>query len=68
MLKRIGMKSFRIYASCQNLWFYTNSDYLGINIEARSNSGSYESPLVSGYQRGAFPMQRTYSVGLELTF
>jgi TonB-linked SusC/RagA family outer membrane protein len=68
MLKRIGMKSLRIYASSQNLWFHTNSDYLGINIEARSTSDSYESPLVGGYQRGAFPIQRTYSVGLELTF
>jgi len=67
-LKKLGMKSLRLYASFQNLWFHNNSDYKGINIEARSTSGDYASPLISGYQRGAFPTQRTYNFGLELTF
>lgn len=68
VLKKIGMKSFRVYASFQNLWYHTNSDYKGINIEARNTSSQYESPLISGYQRGSYPTQRTYSFGLELTF
>lgn len=67
-LKKIGIGSLRLYASFQNLWYLTSSDYKGINIEARSTSGNYASPLVSGYQRGAFPTQRTYNFGLELTF
>lgn len=68
MLKKAGMKSLRLYASFQNLWYHTNSDYKGVNIEARSTSSSYSSPLISGYQRGVFPTQRTYNFGLELTF
>ncbi len=68
LLRKLGMQSLRLYASFQNLWFHTNSDYKGINIEARSTSSNYESPLINGYQRGAFPIQRTYNFGLELTF
>jgi TonB-linked SusC/RagA family outer membrane protein len=68
VLRSVGIGSLRIYASFQNLWYHTNSDYKGINVEARNTSSQYESPLISGYQRGAFPTQRTYSFGLELTF
>ncbi len=68
LFKKVGLTSLRVYASFQNLWYYTKSDYLGINIEARSTSGNYDSPLIDGYQRGAFPTQRTYNFGLELTF
>ena len=67
-LKDIGIGSLRLYASFQNLWYHSNSGYKGINIEARNTSGNYSSPLISGYQRGAFPTQRTYNFGLELTF
>lgn len=67
-LSKVGIRSLRFYASFQNLWYFTSSDYKGINIEARSTSGDYESPLIQGYQRGAFPTQRTYNFGVELVF
>lgn len=67
-MSKIGVTSLRLYASFQNLWFLTNSEYKGINVEARSTSSQYESPLIQGYQRGAFPTQRTYNFGLELVF
>jgi TonB-dependent starch-binding outer membrane protein SusC len=31
-------------------------------------SSNYGSPLIDGYQRGAYPMQRTVMVGLDINF
>ena len=39
------------------------SEYRGINPEARRTSGQYNSPLIDGYQRGAFPLNRTFYSG-----
>lgn len=44
------------------------SDYKGVNPEARKTSGTYEDPLIDGYQRGVFPLSRTYTLGLDLVF
>ncbi len=62
------LNGVRVYASVQNLFFKAASDYKGLNIEARSNAGPYASPLIDGYQRGAFPTNRTTLVGVELNF
>lgn len=67
-LERLGLSNLRIYLSGQNLLYFWYGDYRGINPEARSTSGAYSSPLVSGYQRGAFPLQRTLSLGCEIGF
>ncbi len=66
--EKIYLKGLRAYFAAQNLLYFFASDYRGLNPEAMSNTGTYSSPLMSGYQRGAFPIQRTFSVGLELNF
>jgi TonB-linked SusC/RagA family outer membrane protein len=67
--KKVNFSNVRIYLSGQNLFYLWASDYRGINPEARKTSGSnYDSPLVDGYQRGAFPIQRTYSAGIDISF
>jgi TonB-linked SusC/RagA family outer membrane protein len=67
--KKVNFSNVRIYLSGQNLFYLWSSDYRGINPEARKTSGSnYDSPLVDGYQRGAFPIQRTYSAGIDISF
>jgi hypothetical protein len=48
--------------------FVTSNDYNGINVEARNNTGVYASPLINGYQRGAFPTNRTIIFGIDLKF
>ncbi len=58
----------RIYASGNNLLYVWSSDYKGINPEARSTSGNYASPMISGYQRGGFPLTSTVTFGLDLNF
>ncbi len=68
LIKKAGLSSLRIYASGQNLFMNNASNYRGINIEARTTSGNYATPLVDGYQRGAFPVAKTYLLGIDLNF
>ena len=63
LVKKIGLTDLRFSVSGQNLLFINNKDYRGINIEART---SQTSPLVDGYQRGAFPIQKTILFSLEV--
>jgi len=68
LVKKARLSSFRVYFSAQNLYFKTASNYRGINVEGRSQSGPYATPLVDGYQRGSFPMAKTYQLGIDLNF
>ncbi|MDL2303578.1 SusC/RagA family protein, partial [Dysgonomonas sp. OttesenSCG-928-D17] len=67
--KSLGLQGVRFYAGIQNLLYIMASDYKGINPESRYNSASpYNSPLVDGYQRGGYPLQRTFTIGVDITF
>lgn len=67
-LKKYKINSLRLYTSVDNVFFITGSSYRGINPEARVTSASYASPVISGYQRGGFPVNRTYTFGLDFNF
>jgi TonB-linked SusC/RagA family outer membrane protein len=67
-LKKLKMNSLRFYFAAQNLYYHFAKGYRGINPEANSNSGPYNTPLVDGYQRGAFPVNKAYMIGAGLTF
>jgi len=67
-IKKAKISSLRVYASADNLLYITGSSYRGINPESRVTSNAYSSPLVGGYQRGSFPMSRTFTLGLDLSF
>ena len=67
-LRPIRLNTLRLYFSGQNLLYVWGKNYKGINPEARYTSNQYSSPLVDGYQRGGFPIQRTFTVGLEIGF
>ncbi|MFA9391014.1 MAG: SusC/RagA family TonB-linked outer membrane protein [Prolixibacteraceae bacterium] len=66
--KRIGVNTVRAYFSAQNLIYLMASDYRGVNPEARTTSGNYNNPLIDGYQRGVFPLNRTFTLGIDVTF
>lgn len=68
ILNKLGVKALRLYASGENLLYFMGNNYRGINPEARTTSGNYNNPLVNGYQRGAFPLMRTYTFGLDFNF
>jgi hypothetical protein len=67
-IKKIGLNGLRLYFSGQNTYFYSPSNYRGINPEGRSTSGPYSSTLIDGYQRGAFPIPTTVVFGLDINF
>jgi TonB-dependent starch-binding outer membrane protein SusC len=66
--RRIKFTSLRLYFSGQNLFFHSASGYRGINPEARFSTGPYNTPLVDGYQRGGFPLAKTFLFGIDINF
>jgi hypothetical protein len=68
--KSIKMSSIRVYFSASNLFYLIAPGYKGINPETRFTSGPYSSafPLVSGYQRGTFPLSRSFIFGVDINF
>ncbi len=67
-LKRLKINTLRLYFSAQNLFYHSAKGYRGINPEAGSNTGPYNTPLVDGYQRGAFPINKTFLFGVGFNF
>jgi len=69
-IKKLGLTQFRVYFSAQNLIYLMAPGYKGVNPEGRKNTGPYSSafPLVDGYQRGVFPLNRTYTLGVDINF
>lgn len=65
---KTGLRGLRVYASVDNLLYLTGSSYRGINPEALTTTNQYSSPLITGYQRGAFPVSRTFTFGIDLNF
>jgi len=68
LAKSLHVSGVRAYFSAQNLYFHSAAGYRGINTEARFNSGPYVSTLIDGYQRGSFPMPKTFLFGVDLNF
>ncbi|EOR94893.1 TonB-dependent receptor [Arcticibacter svalbardensis MN12-7] len=70
--KKMGLSGVRVYGSAENLFYVFGKDYRAINPEARTTSTTdtnpYYSPLVDGYQRGAFPILRSFIFGVDLNF
>lgn len=68
LLKKMRLGSVRFYANAQNLLFLTAKGYRGLNPEAGRGSGVYNTPLIDGYQRGAYPINRSFRFGIDLSF
>ncbi|MCC8188789.1 MAG: TonB-dependent receptor [Bacteroides sp.] len=66
--RKIGLNGLRVYTSAQNLYVHMAKGYRGVNPESRITSSQYASPLIDGYQRGGFPMQRTFTFGIDIHF
>lgn len=66
--KKLKMSNVRLYFSGQNLYYHFANGYRGINPEARFLTGPYSTPLVDGYQRGSFPINRAYVIGIDFSF
>jgi TonB-linked SusC/RagA family outer membrane protein len=68
IINKLKISKMRIYGTANNLFYWMPKKYWGINPEYRNTSSPYDSPLVGGYQRGAFPIVTTYTFGLDFGF
>ena len=66
--KKAGLSSLRVYFSGQNLFYHKAASFRGLNPEARNTGGLYASTQIDGYQRGAFPVQKTLLFGIDFNF
>ncbi|MCI1647808.1 MAG: TonB-dependent receptor [Bacteroides sp.] len=65
---KMRLSGVRFYVSGSNLLYIWGSDYKGINPESRMTSSKYSSSMISGYQRGGFPLTTTISAGFDINF
>ncbi|TCJ17690.1 TonB-dependent receptor [Flaviaesturariibacter flavus] len=68
LTKAIKLSSARFYFTAQNMYYHFASGYRGINPEARTTGGTYDTPLIDGYQRGGFPLPKTFLFGVDVNF
>ncbi len=68
LAKTMKMSSLRLYFAAQNLYFHMADNYRALNPEGRSESGNYASTLIDGYQRGSFPVPKTFVFGVDINF
>lgn len=66
LISRLKIQNCRIYLSGQNLVFITHDDYNGFNPEFVESSARIINAW--GSQRAGSPVNKTYSVGLNLDF
>lgn len=62
LLKKIGVENAEVYLMGNNLLMIT--PYKGFNVEAENNS----SVLRQGFEKYSYPMPRTYTIGINVTF
>ena len=64
--RKMGLNKVRIYMTTANLWYYFPANYSSYNPEA--DNGFPNDPLRKGYQRGAAPITRNITFGLNVEF
>lgn len=68
LIGKARLEKVRVFCSAQNLLYIMADDYYGLNPEGLTTSGVYNSPLISGYQRGAYPIQKQITLGIDINF
>lgn len=68
VVKKLRLNGFRVYLSAQNIYFHMADNYRSLNPEGRFRNGRYGSVLIDGYQRGSFPIPRTFLAGIDINF
>lgn len=67
LLSRVGVKKFRIYIQAANL--FTITKYSGIDPEIGAGDGGDDPGVTDfGIDDGAYPNQREFLIGVNLTF
>ena len=69
LTKKIGLGSARVYVAATNLWYKMADNYTSFNPEGVeiTNTG-YLGPTTYGYQEGASPLVRSFTLGINVNF
>tara|TARA_B110001469_G_C9548513_1_gene272191 strand:- start:495 stop:953 length:459 start_codon:yes stop_codon:yes gene_type:complete len=68
LINKIGLSSVRVYGAATNLLYVMADDYTSYNPEGIETTGDYSGPTSSGFQVGASPIARSFSLGLNINF
>jgi len=68
IVRKLHLSGLRLYVTGTNLFYIWSDDYKGVNPESRMTTGTYDNPMISGYQRGGFPLTSTVTFGIDLNF
>lgn len=70
ILSKLGLKEFQLYVNAENI--YTFSNYKGYNPDAssagRSTGGGSSTDVDQNIDTGAYPIPRTFTLGLKMKF
>lgn len=66
LVHQFGMDKLRLYFAGSNLLYLMSNDYKGYNPEGITDGS--DNPLTYGYQKGAAPIYKTISFGLNVQF
>ena len=66
---KVGLSSVRIYTAATNLLYLYSDSYTSFNPEGvETTNGGYLGPTTYGYQEGASPIVRSFTLGLNVKF
>ena len=66
---KVGLGSARIYLAGTNLLYLMDDSYTSFNPEGvETTNGGYLGPTTYGYQEGASPIVRSFTLGVNLNF
>ncbi|MDB4037299.1 SusC/RagA family TonB-linked outer membrane protein [Polaribacter sp.] len=68
LAKKVGLSSVRVYGAATNLLYLMADNYTSYNPEGIETTGDYNGPTTSGFQVGASPVVRSFTLGLNLNF
>lgn len=66
---KVGVSSARVYAASTNLLYIMGDNYTSFNPEGvETTNGGYAGPITYGYQEGASPIVRSFTLGINVNF
>ncbi len=68
LVEKIGLSSVRVYGAATNLLYLFGDNYTSYNPEGIETTGDYSGPVNSGFQIGASPVVRSFTIGLNVNF
>ncbi len=68
LISKLKLSKLRLYATGQNLMYFTADNYTGFNPESIYHTSGTQLSTTYGYQRGGSPINQTISVGLNVQF